>query len=75
MTEVKRSTEHSLELGNITIKIDAPGDEEIKIHTKEPGYSNYMRIMVEDIGTLTSALTAFQAWLKEQPKTQDAETA
>jgi len=64
MSEVKRSTEHSLELGNITLKIAAPGAVEISIYTKEPSYSNYMRLRIADIENLRSALLDFVGWLK-----------
>jgi hypothetical protein len=66
MSEVKRSTEHSMELKGITIKIDKPDGDIISIHTKEPTYSNYMRLRVEDMPTLRVALQDFQNWLETQ---------
>jgi hypothetical protein len=68
MAEVIRSTEHRLEIENITIKIDAPDGTTISIYTKEPTYSNYMRLKIEDMPTLRVALQEFQNWLNAQPK-------
>lgn len=72
MTEVKRSTEHSLERGNIYIKINAPDNDTIYIYTKE-SYSNSMQVKVADIETLRIALEQFMGWINNQPKSQEAE--
>lgn len=63
MSEVKRSTEHSLELENITIKIDALDADSFFVCTKEP-YTSNIRLKIADIDTLVLALQEFQTWLK-----------
>ena len=70
MSEVKRSTEHSLEVEGITIKIDKPDGDTISIYAKEPSYSNYMRLRIVDMPILCTALQQFQAWLSDQAETE-----
>lgn len=76
MSEVKRSTEHSLELEGIIIKIDKPDGDTIEIQTvkdvrKYPVYGNYLQLRVIDMSTLRVALQDFQTWLDSQPKTEE----
>jgi hypothetical protein len=72
MAEVIRSTEHRLEIENITIKIDAPGSDTIWIFARRPGHLGEepkvegMRIRIDDMPTLRVALQEFQNWLNEQ---------
>jgi hypothetical protein len=71
MAEVIRSTEHRLEIENITIKIDAPDATTINIYAKKPTYSS-MCIKIEDMPTLRVALQEFQNWVNGQAPKQEA---
>jgi hypothetical protein len=76
MTEVKRSTEHRLEIENITIKIDSPEADRIWIFriskpSVEGDKIEAMRIKIEDMSTLRIALQEFQNWLNAESEIKD----
>lgn len=63
MSDVKRSTEHKLEVNDVSISISAPDADTIRIHTKKHSYSS-MALDVVDINDLIKALRDFDLWIK-----------